>query len=382
MRVSLMNLLKIAGKRILFNSIQNGHVIPLVNQKPLPIRTGYESVLPTRTSDKFVVSAIESGVVIKLTKNKIVVEYKTLGEKSYPLKEWSTKEEAGKAYLHKIVANMKKGQSFNKDDALTYDELFFGPDMFDRNRVVYKTGVLLNVTLTEAQETYEDSTSISEAASKYLATKVLKVISVVVDVNSEIVNMVKIGDKVDYNDKLFTIITKQEDDDLNKALDLSENTLAILEELKNSSPKAKANGVIKNITLYYNAEEDKMDASLQTLVKESDKRLKDKGEEYTGRVNSTYAIKAVPLIAGEIEIKIVIESEINMTHGDKLIAALQLKATVGHVFDNKTQTEDGVPIDMMFSSKSIDARIVNSANIMGTTNALLLALTKQIIEMD
>ncbi len=369
------------GKRILFNSIQNGHVIPLTNQMPLPIRTGYETILASRTSDKFVVSAEEPGKVLSVSKTKITVEYKTLGKKSFTLKEWSTKEEAGKAYLHKMVTNMKKGQTFKKDDALSYDELFFGPDMFDRNRVVYKTGVLLTTTLTETQETYEDSSAISERANQFLSTKILKISSIVVDAKSDILNILAIGDKVDYNDKLFTIVDTAEDSELNKNLDLSDNTVAILEELKNSSPKAKINGVIKNITIYYNSEIEDMSPSIKELVKDSDARLKESGEKFTGRVDSTYAIKAVPLISGEVEIKVAIETDTTMGYGDKLIAGLQLKATVGDIFSNQVETEDGVPIDMKFSSKSIDARIVNSANTMGTTNAILVELTRQVNEM-
>lgn len=365
---------------MLFNSIQNGHIVPLVGQTMLPSRTGYESILGVRAPDKFVTSAVEEGKVIKIDNKSITVEYKTQGTKTYFLKEWTSKEEAGKTYIHKMVTNLKLKETFHKDDTIIYDDAFFGPDMFDRKRVAYKTGMVINTVLLDSQETYEDSGGISVRASEFLSTKVTKVRDFVLKASTAVTDVIKIGDSVEYNDVLFKMLEQTDDSDVNKYLELSENSRAILDELKNASPKAKVAGVVKNIKVFYNAEKDEITESMGKLIKMSDKLLKESGEKYTGKVDGTYGVKGKSLVKGEVHIKIYIESKINMGNADKAIVGNQLKFTVGEIFDNRTQSENGTPVDLMFSAISIDNRIVNSTNAIGTTNAIMIHLTKTIVE--
>ena len=76
------------------------------------VRTGYESVIATRSSSKFVISAKDDGIVENVTKDYVTVTYKTLGKKKYKLKSWNTKEESNTVYTHKIVSNIPKGKKF------------------------------------------------------------------------------------------------------------------------------------------------------------------------------------------------------------------------------------------------------------------------------
>lgn len=58
-----------------------------------------------------------------------------------------------------------------------------------------------------------------------------------------------------------------------------------------------------------------------------------------------------------------------------------MKTIFGRVFTGVNQTESGEDIDVIFGSKSIADRIVNSPYIMGTTNSLLKVLSKKVVEI-
>ena len=209
----------------------------------------------------------------------------------------------------------------------------------------------------------------------HLATVVTKTKSVVVDKSDNILNMKKIGEKVNPNDTLFSIT-----DELIANTDLDARTLAIIQELKTSSPKSKLRGVISRIEVRYNCDINDMSDSLKKLAVASDKEFKlDTG--FTGKVNGSYSIGGIPLKDGEVEIKLYITVDEGMGMGDKAIFGNQLKFTVGEVFDYDIHGEDGIEVDALFSSRSVAARIVNSPALIGTTSMLLDKITDKAIEM-
>lgn len=362
-------------KRLNFASIMNSHVIPIKNMRAPYVRTGYEAIVPIRANDKFVISAEDDGVVLDVTENSIKVKYKNNKEVTYPMRNWTSKEESNTTYTHVMKTNMYKGNKFIKDDALVYDSLFFEIDIFNRNRVIYKQGDIITVALTEDTVTLEDSAAISRRMTQHLATVVTKTKSVVVDKSDNILNPKKVGDKVNPNDTLFSIT-----DELIANQDLDARTLSIIQELKTSSPKSKLKGTISRIEVRYNCELNEMSESLKKLAIASDKEFKlDTG--FTGKVNSSYSISGVPLKTDEVEIKIYITVDEGMGMGDKAIFGNQLKFTVGEVFDYDIHGEDGIEVDALFSSRSVAARIVNSPALIGTTSMLLDKVTQKAIEM-
>lgn len=60
---------------------------------------------------------------------------------------------------------------------------------------------------------------------------------------------------------------------------------------------------------------------------------------------------------------------------------MQLKSTTSTVYDNPPMTEDGQDIDIVFGARSINARIVNSPYIVGTTGVLLREIGKKAFDM-
>ena len=67
--------------------------------------------------------------------------------------------------------------------------------------------------------------------------------------------------------------------------------------------------------------------------------------------------------------------------GDKGILSNQLKFTVGEVMNYDLSTLSNKPIDLLFSYRSVSARIVNSPQLIGTTSALLEKVTEDVVDM-
>lgn len=362
------------SKRLNFINIQSAHVIP-INEMSVPyVRTGYESILPVRTGEKFVTYAEDEGTVESVSDKEVVVKYRNT-TKTYKLYSWTTKEESGSCFTYKLISNVNKGDKLSKDDTITYNPYFFEPDIFNPKRVIYKQGTTVNVAIVEDPETFEDSGSISKKLSSKLGTVVTKVRSIVLDCTDNIHNLVKIGDEVKPGESLFSFTTS---DDVNPS-GVTDEILSILQDIKTSTPKSKVKGTISNIVVYYNCEIEDLSDSLKKIVKESDSRLKhEKG--FPGKVNSSYSIKGKPLNPKEIEIKIYTTIDEGMSIGDKAIFGNQLKFTVGSVFDNIV-TEDGTEVDATFGFISIQNRIVNSPNLLGTTNTLVKLIQDKAVEM-
>lgn len=362
------------SKRLNFINIQSAHVIP-INEMTVPyVRTGYESILPVRTGERFVTYAEDEGTVESVTDKEVIVKYRTKS-KTYKLYSWTTKEESGSCFTYKLIPNVNKGDKLNKDDTITYNPYFFEPDIFNPRRVIYKQGTTVNVAIVEDPETFEDSGSISKKLSSRLGTVVTKVRSIVLDCADNIHNLVKIGDEVKPGDSLFSFTTG---DDVNPT-GVTDEILSILQDIKTSTPKSKVKGTISNIVVYYNCEVTDLSDSLKKIVKESDNRLNhEKG--FPGKVNSSYSIKGKPLNPKEVEIKIYTKIDEGMSIGDKAIFGNQLKFTVGSVFDSIT-TEDGKEVDATFGFISIQNRIVNSPNLLGTTNTLVKLIQDKAVEM-
>lgn len=362
-------------KRLNFSNIHAAHVIPIKEMRVPCVITSYEAIIPIKSPDKFAVTAEEDGEVIDLTKTEITVKYKTKGVRAYKLYSWTSKIESGSCFTHTIVPNLVKGQKFLKDDTITYDNLFFEPCVFAPRRTLYKQGTMINVCLMEAPASEEDSVAICKELHDTLATTKTTVRDIIItDMSNEIANVVHIGEKVSPDTPLLTLIEST------GLEDVDEETLALLQNISNKSPKAKYKGVVSKIEVFYNFEPKNASKSLQKLIKYSDDVLKSITGK-TGRILNKLSIKAKPILDGQCVIRIFIESENKMGTGDKCILGSQLKCTVGEVFEYDMETESGDKIEAVFSDIAIKARITISPYLIGTTSALVKKIEDNVLKM-
>lgn len=365
-------------KRLVFSGIQNEHVIPTINMRIPYVRTPYDVLIASRLQDKYCQVAEADGEIIRVTDKVVTVKYKKDNKeytKDYKLYSWYSKIESNSTFKHDILSNVIKGEKVKKDDVLVYDRAFFIPDLYDKRRVVYIQSTYLKVAFIDDMDTYEDSTTLSYKTSELMSINPIKLKSIVVNGNDNIIEMLDIGTNIIPTSTLFSITNQIVDLD-----GLDEDAIEVLKNMNSFSPKAKYTGKVDDIVIYYNSELEDLSPTIRELVKVSDKKLLEK-TGFTGKVNSSYSIKGKPLMPGEVEVRIFISIVDDMSIADKMIWGNQLKCTVGGLFKKITTLETNEEVDATFSSASVAKRITPSMIKMGVLSSIAEKIENDVISM-
>lgn len=369
-------------KRVNFINIQNSAGISAVGYKPTPLRTGYEQVIAHRTDDLFAYTAKGKGTIVAVDDKHITIEYADGVKRSVELgRRFGIS--AGTTLPHTVVTDLKLGDKVKDGEIVAYNSDFFQKDLFNPKQVLWKAGVLAKTAIFECTDTLEDSSVISERIAKELTTSITKTRYVVLKFDQTVRNIVKLGSEVDFESILCTI-----EDPLTADNDLfDEKSLDTLRAVSALTPKAKYNGTVEKIEVFYNGDKEDMSESLRALAGASDRYMgklsKNMGNEniIDGRVDGSLRIDGNPLEMDTLAIKIYITGPVSAGVGDKGVFANQMKTIFGRVMSGVNETEAGEPIDAIFGYRSIYNRIVLSPEIIGTTNTLLRVLSKHVAKV-
>lgn len=352
----------------------------LYDSVPNRVLTGAERTIAFRSSDKWALKASATGKITAITKDYISVEYVDGKTESFQLGRyfgtWS-----GTTIPHDIVTQFKVGDRFDKDDILTYNKHYFEPDSINPKHVIFKRGIRGNVLLWEAVDTIEDADSISADFAKRLGTGMSEKRHVPIQADHEINLLVKEGDIVDPETILCTLRPPMSG--LSSSYD--ESGIDALDTLNTLTPKAKYRGVVDRISVMYSGEIDNMSESLRDLVERNDSKLyrlnKILNNPVTSaRISPTYAIKNVDVGTDKVVIVFYITEVVGAGIGDKMVLGNQMKTIISNIVDTPYVAEDGTVVDITFSRQSIANRIVDSMDIIGTSNTVLRLFEKQMIE--
>lgn len=364
-------------KRVNFVGIQHGHGIACTGYKQSPVRTGYEQVLAHRTSDLFAVTAKKPGKVVSISEDGIVVQYDDGETKGYELGR-RFGNAAGLTIPHSVVSEMKVGQKFKEGEIISYNEGFFEKDLLNPSNVVWKAGIMVKTVLLESTQTLEDASSISQRVADLLSTKATKVKTIVVNFDQSIRKIVGVGKQVEPEDILCII---EDAVTANSGL-FDEESLDTLRVMSGQTPQAKAKGIVERIEVFYHGDKEDMSESLRTLASASDREMarrnKAAGKKaFTGSVDEGFRVDGDPLALDTAAIKVYITADVAAGVGDKGVFCNQMKTVFSEVMTGEMKTESGKTIDAVFGKKSIDDRIVNSPEIIGTTATLLDVIGKK-----
>lgn len=367
------------GKRQNFVGIQHGSGTSGKGYVVTPYRTGAEKVVAHHTNNTQAQIAQDGGKVIDVTDTAITVRYDNGLEKSYPLGRYFGRHE-GAVFPRDMVANYKKGARFEKNSVLTYNEKFFEPDWYNKSQVNWKAGIMTDVAMIEGNDTFEDSSAISEEVSKLLATETTKVKNITVKFDQAVRNLVKRGDEVD-DDSILCII----EDALTANTSLfKEESLATLKNMSAQMPSAGVRGHIDNIEIFYNGDMEDMSESVLKIAIEGDKHRKKIAESSpmiiadNGKVDSSLRIDGIPVELDTLVIRVYITHESPAIGGDKAVFANQMKSTFRRVLTGENYAENGTPLGAIFGRLSIDNRIVLSVYRIGTSNKFSELLANRI----
>ena len=70
-----------------------------------------------------------------------------------------------------------------------------------------------------------------------------------------------------------------------------------------------------------------------------------------------------------------------MLDNRKLVFGNQMKSIISNVVEKPYIAEDGTVVDITFSRQSVANRIVNSIDLIGTSNTVLSLIEKEVIEL-
>lgn len=368
-------------KRRNFISIQNSRTTNCLGSTLLPVRTGYERVIGFRTPDIFASMAKEDGQVISLTEHTLQIKYKSGKEKVIQLGKhygkWS-----GKTIPHTILPSVKAGAKFKKGDALAFNPLFFTYDNL-AGSLSYKMGMLGRIAFVENADTLEDSSALSARLTDSLVTVQTEVRNITLGFNQEVKDLLKVGDQVDYETVLCVIYDSLSTSESANLFD--EKSLEVLKDIGSLVPKAKVTGVISNIEVIYAGEVEDMSESLSAITEKSDrikyKISKEMGKpRQDGRVEPGFRVEGSVLELNSCIIRVYIDCEQRMREGSKIVVAHQMKSVTGRRWVEPIVSEDGQELDGYFGYQSLHNRIVESPELVGTTNTLLVAGTAAVIK--
>lgn len=366
-------------KRVNFVAIQQSHAIACDGYQQFMIRTGYDAMIAQRSHALFAYTAKKPGVVKSVDAKGIIVDYDDGKSEGYELGR-RFGNAAGLVVPHQIVTKLKAGDKVVEGDAIVYNSGFFEPDFFNPHRVVLKNAFPVKTVLWESSQTLEDASSISTRAAGKLRTNITKVKTIVVNFDQTLDRLVKVGDKVQAD----TVLGYIQDAVTANSKIFDEESLDTLRVISAQTPRAGLGGVVEKVEVFYHGDKDDMSESLRTLANQGDRELKRLGHSmgrnpHTGSVDGGFRIEGEQLPLDAVAVRIYITAPTAAGVGDKGVFANQLKTVVSEVLEEDYVSEDGDVIDAVFSVKSINARIVNSPFILGTSMTLLKVIAKRAV---
>lgn len=366
-------------KRINFINIQSSHLVPVKQYDRLRVRTGYERIVAHRCSRIFAGVAEEDGKVTKIDdKAKLVeVTYKSGRKDVFTFGESYTEFQSFEV-TNRVALDVKMGQSFKKGDIITHNTDYFHKD-HDTGQVDFSIGSLANVALIESDATTEDSCEISERLSKKLTMYPTNERVVVLSAKSLVHYCAKVGDHVIPTDNLMIF---EESPMTQSMFTADDDTLSMIADLNKATPHADHQGEIVKIDAYYGCEIKDMSPTLQPIVKAAvDEKIRrsklasetDKADEYptSSIIAKDSKYKGTMFTEDTVMLIFHIKEAIPHGTGDKLVLCNQLKCTCCGVFPKKLYTESGVEVDMLFSARAMNKRIVLSAPLTGIASRIL-----------
>lgn len=368
------------SKRVTFTNVMFTSTSFLYNAVPNRVQTGAERTVAYRTDSSWARVAKLSGKVKSVDKDLISVEYEdgTIENISIGRKfgTWS-----GVTIPHDIIPNFAVGDKFDKDDVLAYNSHYFQKDTLDPKLVVFKRGMIAKMVMWEAMETLEDACAISRAYGSKLSTGVTEKRAVKVPFDHDIEMLVKLGQNVD----LETILCNLRPPLSGMGNSYSEQARAALDVLSTLTPKAQHHGVVDHIEVIYSGDIDHMSESLQEIVSRSDNALYRKNKALgipvkTAQVDPGYRINNSDITPNHVVLIFYITEKLGAGVGDKLVFGNQMKSIISKVVEEPYVAEDGTVIDVAFSRQSVSNRIVNSMDLIATTNTVLSLIEKEAID--
>lgn len=384
---------------------QSGHCVAVAKSSPVLVSNGADRILQYHVSKDWTFIAKEAGEVKELDFDLglMIVQYESGESEAVDLKRIA-KNGAGGFNISKTMAvNFKKGDKFDKNAILAYDDKFFSENSAFGNR--FNIGSFQKVALLSSSLTYEDSSYVSKKLSREMATEVVMQKQAVLGPNTNVDFMVKVGDEVQSGDELIRFERSFNEDSLNALLfNIGDEMQEDIIMSGKDKVKSKYSGIIEDIKVYCTVDIDTLSPSLRQIVNDYYDKIKakkamlekydDKGSvvkcnmlfnEPTGKVETNNGKLRGAIVNDGVLIEFYIKVHDEVGVGDKIVFFSALKSIVGNVIpegqEAYTLFRPDESIDAVLSCNSLIARGISSAPKMLMSNKLLVELSRKLKEI-
>ena len=369
------------------------HQVRTVKSDPLLVTNGSDEAMPYLTSNRFAYKAKMKGKIIELTDEYILVEY-TDGTKDFVnLIESIEKNSDGGYYVPlKLDAaeKLRVGSIIKENQILAYDKDSFSNSLGETDNIAYNVGKLAKVAVLNTDEAFEDSGIISKKLADNLATRVDQKYDMILDKDTILYDIVKVGDHVEAGHPIMVWQAPFEDEDANSLIRVLSDKEDV-SELGKRKLVSEVTGVITAIKIFRTIEVDELSDSLKKLVnnyerplKQLYKKLKDNKLD-TSQVPAHYVLPATGKLKkaqDAILIEIYVEYQDSVGIGDKIVYYSANKAVEKNIFpeglEPYTDYRPNEKIDAILGETSIMKRMVSSINHIGTINKMVIELDRHV----
>lgn len=388
---------------------QSRHIIPVKKSSPVLISNGSEESARFYLSSDFVVNAEQDGVVVdkdEVTKI-MIVEYKDGTHRAVNLDKNIVKNGGGGFELsNTLITDLKVGDKFKANDCLAWHKEFFNKNSYQGTRMCM--GTLTKIAITSLYCTYEDSAFVTEKLSDECSTEMCFKKPVTIGRNSNVSQMVKVGDEVSIGDPLISFDENFEESDINKLLanlsDSEELEDVVVSSNKNIA-KAHHSGVIEDIKMYSTVELEDLSPSLQKIFGDYYKKINKKKtlltkydkegsivkcgmllNETTGKIEpNRYGVIRGEKVNDGVLIEFYIKHEEPLEVGSKIAHFTALKTTVSEVvkkgYEPYSEFRKDEEIGTALAPNSILARMTPSILLNAFGNKCIIELKRSLFDI-
>ena len=376
------------------------HQMTVKKSMPMLVSAGADEALPYLTSNKFSYKFEgEKGTVIDMTDDYIVVQDDKTKQCYYvDIRETIRKNSDGGFYITtKLTPNsyIKKGAKVKKNDIIAYDKANYSNaigngDNKNPNHISYNLGTIAKVAIMNTDLGFEDSCVVDTYISEALSSKLCFQKEINLDKNSNVYNLVEIGDEVQADDPLLIFqdaFDEKEANDLLRMVSMDQDEIS---DLGRKHIRSKVAGVVQDIKIFRTCDIDKLSPTLQKIVKAYENKI-DKLKKVMGKygVNEQYTLEPTKKLPAEgklknldgVRIEIYIKTDDIFSCGDKLVFYQALKGVCSYLIPKgKEAYTDFRPKESVNSFLTINGvmgRMVPSALTLGLTFKTIIELTRQ-----
>ena len=306
------------------------HNVRVEGASPMLITNGADEAIPYLTSNIFSYKAKQNGVIKEITDDYMIVEYKDGSNDYIDLTEKIEKNSNSGSYVTiKLDTDYKVGKKFKKNEILAYDKLSFDKSVGPTDNLALCGTVLAKCALMQTDEGYEDSAIVSDKLCKKLTTEIVFKKEIYVPANTNIYNLVQIGQSVQEGENLLVMQTPYDEEEANRLLKYLADDDDVISDLGRIPIKSKITGTIQDIKISRTVEKSELSDSLKKLCNSYEKEVNKKrkvmekyniDKQYT--LDPTYKLEPTGKLKGCPEgvlIEIFLKEHVKFSIGDKLV---------------------------------------------------------------